>query len=207
MIFNEKKAKDDLPNNEDKADASVSAKNDAKGAEAAVKKETAKTEDIKKPLSEIEMLKLQVAEKTKLANEYLNSLKYLQAEFDNFRKREALDRKEFMKFSSHELIAALLNIVDDFERAIVATKDEKEKNALQMILLRFKKVLSEHGVKPIDALGKKFDPHMHEAFLSEESEKEEGTVLEELQKGYLIFDKVLRNSKVKVERKKEQEKK
>lgn len=168
-------------------------------------KETAvKKEEVKKPLSETEMLKLELAEKTKLADENLNRLKYLQAEFDNFRKREVQDRKDFMKFANHELIAALLNIVDDFTRAVAAAKDEKDKAALKMVDAHLLKVLAEHGVKPIDALGKKFDAHLHEAFLSEETDKaEEGTVLEELQKGYLLFDRVIRHSKVKVARKKE----
>lgn len=163
------------------------------------KENAVKKEEVKKQLSEFEMLKLELAEKTKLADENLNRLKYLQAEFDNFRKREAADRKEFVKFANHELIAALLNIVDDFERAIAAAKDEKDKIALQMVHKRFMKVLEEYGVKPIDVLGKKFDAHMHEAFLSEETDKaEEGTVLEELQKGYLLHDRVIRHSKVKV---------
>jgi len=159
------------------------------------------------PQTEVEMLKRELAEKTKLADEYLNRMKYMQAEFDNFRKREDAERKEFVKFANHELISALLNIVDDFERAIAATKDAKEKAALDMVHKRFIKVLSERGVKPIDALGKKFDAHLHEAFLSEESDKEEGTVLAELQKGYMLHDKVLRHTKVKVAKKKEDAKK
>lgn len=187
-MADEKKAKDEAPKKEDKADA-------------------AKNEKQEKPkLSESELLKLALAEKTKLADDNLNRLKYLQAEFDNFRKREEAGRKDFMKFANHELIAALLNIVDDFERAIDAAKDEKDKAALQMVRKRFMKVLEEHGVKPIDALGKKFDPHLHEAFLSEETEKaEEGLVLEELQKGYLLHDRVIRHSKVKVAKGNEKE--
>ena len=177
------------------------AKTEAK--ETAAKPESVKLEDVKKPLSEVEMLKLELAEKTKLADENLNRLRYLQAEFDNFRKREANERRDFMKFANHELISALLNIVDDFSRAVSSAKDEKDKAALQMVQKRFIKVLEEHGVKPIDAFGKKFDAHLHEAFLSEESDKEEGAVLEELQKGYMLHDRVIRHSKVKVARKKE----
>ncbi len=169
-------------------------------------REKAPEKESEKKVPEIEILKKELAEKTKLADDYLSRLKYMQAEFDNFRKREESDRKEFVKFANHELIAALLNIVDDFERAIAAAKDEKDKNALEMILTCMMKVLSEHGVKPIDALGKKFDAHLHEAFLSEESDKEEGTVLEELQKGYLLHERVLRHSKVKVAKKREEKK-
>ncbi len=196
-MADEKKAKDEAPKKEDK-DKAEAAKNEKQ--EIAVKKEEAK-----KQLSEIEMLKCELAEKTKLADDYFNRLKYLQAEFDNFRKREEAGRKEFVKFANHELIAALLDIVDDFGRAIDAAKDEKDKNALQMVEKRFMKVLEEHGVKPIAALGKKFDAHLHEAFLSEETEKaEEGTVLEELQKGYMLHDRVIRHSKVKVAKKGEE---
>lgn len=188
------------------ADKTIDKKHALDEAPKTEAKETAaKKEEPKKQLSEVEMLKLELAEKTKLADENLTRLKYLQAEFDNFRKREEANRREFVKYANHELIAELLNIVDDFARAIAAVKDEKDKAALKMVDARLLKVLSERGVKPIDALGKKFDPHFHEAFLSEESDKEEGTVLEELQKGYLLFDKVLRHSKVKVARKKEKE--
>jgi len=176
-----------------------------KASDEALKNEGKEAE--KKEPSEAEKLNKELLEKTKLADEYLNRMKYLQAEFDNFRKREESDRKEFVRFANHELIAALLNIVDDFERAIAATKDAKEKAALEMILKRFAKVLSERGVKPIEAVGKRFDAHLHEAFLSEESGKEEGTVLEELQKGYMLHDKVLRHTKVKVAKKGEDAKK
>ncbi len=183
------------------------AKDEAPKKEAEDKAEAAKNEKQEKPqIKEVELLKCELAEKTKLADDHFNRLKYLQAEFDNFRKREEADRKEFVKFANHELIAALLSIVDDFQRAIASTKDEKEKAALSMIEKRMMKVLAEHGVRQIDALGKKFDPHMHEAFLSEESDKEEGTVLEELQKGYMLHEKVIRHSKVKIAKGKEKEK-
>lgn len=206
MIFDNKKAKDDLPKKDDKTDATITEKNDAKETEASAKKENVKTEDVKKPLSEVDLLKLQVAEKTKLADDNLNRLKYLQAEFDNFRKREELERRQFIKYANEDIIVALLSIVDDFGRAIAAAKDEKDKAALKMVDARLMKVLEERGVKSIDALGKKFNPHLHEAFLSEESDKEEGTVLEELQKGYMLHDRVIRHSKVKVARKKEEKK-
>ncbi|MBU4246621.1 nucleotide exchange factor GrpE [archaeon] len=204
-MADEKKAKDEAPKKEDHENpADFQAVSTPSAIES--KSEAAKSVKQEKPqMNEVDLLKCELAEKTKLAGENLNRLKYLQAEFDNFRKREAADRKDFMKFANHELIAALLNIVDDFERAIAAAKDEKDKCALQMVHKRFVKVLEEHGVKPIDALGKKFDAHMHEAFLSEESDKEEGIVLEELQKGYMLFDRVIRHSKVKVARNKEKE--
>jgi len=206
MIFDSKKAKDDVPKKDDKTDTANAAKSAPKETEAAAMKETVKTEEVKKPLSEVDLLKLQVVEKTKLADDYLNRMKYLQAEFDNFRKREELERRQFIKYANEDIIVALLSIVDDFGRAIAAAKDEKDKAALKMVDARLMKVLEERGVKPIDALGKKFNPHLHEAFLSEESDKEEGTVLEELQKGYMLHEKVIRHSKVKVARKKEEKK-
>ncbi len=126
----------------------------------------------------------------------------LQADFDNYKKFFEKQKIELVKCASQEIIIAMLGIVDDFERAVGASKDEEDKKALEMILQRFLKTLKEFGVKDIDAAGKKFDPAYHEAFMQEESKKEDGTILEVLQKGYELNGQVIRHAKVKVSKKK-----
>ena len=126
----------------------------------------------------------------------------LQADFDNYKKFFETQKIEFVKCANHGIIVAMLGIVDDFERAVAASKDEADKKALEMILQRFLKTLKEFGVKGIDATGKKFDPAYHEAFMQEESKKDDNTILEVLQKGYELNGQVIRHAKVKVSKKK-----
>ncbi|MCK5334000.1 MAG: nucleotide exchange factor GrpE, partial [Candidatus Aenigmarchaeota archaeon] len=126
----------------------------------------------------------------------------LQADFDNYKKFFEKQKIEFVKCASQEIIVAMLGIVDDFERAVGASKDKEDKKALEMILQRFLKTLKEFGVNDVDAVGKQFDPAYHEAFMQEESKKEDGTILEVLQKGYELNGQVIRHAKVKVSKKK-----
>lgn len=118
----------------------------------------------------------------------------LQADSENYRKQLDREREEFVRYSNEKIITEMLDIVDNFERAIQNSHDP----GVKMIYKQFFKLLEDHGLKPIDALGKKFDPYYHEAFLQEESDKPEGTIIEELQKGYMLNQRVIRHSKVKV---------
>lgn len=153
----------------------------------------------KKELEEkIQTLQKELEEKTKLAEERLNQLKYLQADFDNYRKNFEKEKEKIIGLANENLIKELLIIVDDFERALQLIENEKNKEGLIMLHRNFLKVLENHGLKKIEALGKKFDPHYHEALLKEKSDKEDGVVLEEIQPGYILKSKVIRHSKVKV---------
>ena len=134
--------------------------------------------------------------------ELTDILQRTQAEFENYKKRVDKEKQEFVKYSKAELIQKLLPIIDTFEIALKNNKDnEKFVKGMDMVYAQLISLLHSEGLKPIESLGKKLDPYLHEAMLKEKSEKDEGTVLEELQKGYMLNDKVLRHSKVKVSEK------
>ena len=131
----------------------------------------------------------------------------MQAEFENYKKRVEKESCEFVKAANEELIEKLLPIMDNFELALKScrAKDDFYKG-MELIYSQLIETLHSQGLKPINCIGKKFDPYYHEVLLVEESDKEDNTVLEELQKGYLLYDKVIRHSKVKIAKKKKEEK-
>lgn len=132
-----------------------------------------------------------------------------QADLENTRKRIDREKQEFTKFANEGLIMNLLNVLDDLERSVNLAEDSKENlpaflKGVEMILAHLYEMLKEHGVKPIEAEGKIFDPHYHEALMQvENKDLPEHTIIEELQKGYLIHERVLRTAKVKVSKKTE----
>lgn len=155
--------------------------------------------DEKKELVEkIAKLEKELVEHKKLAEEHLNRLKYLQADFDNYRKNFEKEKEHIIALANEGLIKEFLAIIDDFEIALKAIENEKNRQGIELIHKNFSKILEKHGLKKIDAVGKKFDPFLHEVLLKEKSGKEEGTILEELQKGYLLKSKVIRPTKVKI---------
>lgn len=143
-----------------------------------------------------------IDEKDKKIAEFTDTLKRLQAEFENYKKRADKEKCECIKLASKDLIVKLLPVLDSFEIAI-KNKDNKEEfiKGIELIYAQFIDILKKQGLKQISALNQKFDPYNHEALLQEESDKEECTVLEELQKGYTLNDAIIRHSKVKVAKK------
>ena len=135
----------------------------------------------------------------------------LLAEFDNVRKRTERERQEFTKYANEGVISEFINILDDLERSVEAARTKHEDydaflKGIEMVMAHVYEMLKKNGVKPIEAKGKMFDPNFHEALLQEETDKaKEGTVTEELQKGYTLGGRVLRTSKVKVAKPKTQE--
>ncbi len=129
--------------------------------------------------------------------ELTSTLKQVQADFENYQKRTEKEQEKLCKSASKELIIELLPVLDSFELAL---KDKQDKG-LEMLYSQLMGILEKKGLKQIEALDKKFDPYLHEALLQESSEKEEGIVLEELQKGYMLNDQIIRHTKVKVSKK------
>jgi len=124
------------------------------------------------------------------------------AEFDNYRKRMDRERRDLSEFAASDVLKDLLPIVDNFERALQApaTADtEAFRKGIELIHKQMLDLLRKRGVKPIDARGTDFDPNFHQAVIHEPSDSHrEGEVMEELQRGYLIGDRLLRPSMVKV---------
>ena len=120
------------------------------------------------------------------------------AEFENFKKRSDKERTNLYSSVMGDVVTALLPVLDNLEKASQAeTKDEQYKSGIQMVLTQFKEVLKNNGVTEIEAVGKKFDPSIHEAVsLVEDKSLGEKEIKEEYRKGYMIGDKVLRHSLV-----------
>ena len=131
---------------------------------------------------------------TEAVDEYVDQLKRLQAEFENYVKRVDKERAQMVSCASEKIILKLLNIYDDLERAIPGLEGEGKKG-VEMIAKNLWKILEEEGVKPIKAQGEKFDPYKHEVLMKE---GEGDNVIQELQKGYMLKDKVIRHTKVKI---------
>jgi len=166
------------------------------------KKEDKKSADKKAEESKIdekENLNKQLEEKNQKIEELTDSLKRLAAEFENYKKWNAKEKTEFVKYAHADVVANMLPVLDSFEIALKNTNDkEKFIEGIKIIYAQLYSALESEGLKPIKASGEKFDPYKHEVLMKEESEKPEDTVLEEFQKGYMLNDKVLRHSKVKV---------
>ena len=131
--------------------------------------------------------------------ELTDTLKRVQAEFENYKKRTEKENVEFIKSASKTMIMKLLPILDNFELAIM-NKESKDDfiKGVELIYSELFTLLEAEGLKRIEAQGNKFDPYMHEALLTEKSECDNETVTEELQKGYTLNDKVIRHTKVKI---------
>ena len=123
----------------------------------------------------------------------------LTADFDNFRKRAQREKDEARQFANQGLLEKLLPVLDNFEMALTAVKDADPsvRDGVQMILDQLLGVLKESGVEPVDATGKPFDPNLHEALSQEETtEVEEGTVGQQVQRGYKLNDRLVRPARV-----------
>lgn len=137
------------------------------------------------------------------AEDHYGQLQRLQADFDNYRKRTQKERTELIKYASERLVGELLPVLDNFDRAVSAAKVNPDftsfSQGVEMILRQMQTALSKEGLKAMDAVGQPFDPNLHEAVLRVASEEHpENTVVEELQKGYYLKEKVLRPCMVKV---------
>lgn len=148
--------------------------------------------------SELELAKEALEDKQ---NKLLRAL----ADFDNYKKRSALDREQFVQFANEGLISELLPILDGFGRAMDASKKskvgEEMTKGLALIKRQLEDVLKKYGVVEIEALGKPYDPNLHEAILQKEHKGPENVIIEEMQKGYTLHGRVIRPSMVIVSKK------
>ena len=144
--------------------------------------------------SEVEKLKMQVDE---LNDKYLRQA----AEFDNFRRRTAKEKYEMTLTAGRDVITDLLDVIDDSDRAqkqLETTDDLTQiKEGVQLVFSKLRNTLSAKGLKPMEAVGKEFNPDLHEAITEiEAGEDMKGKVVAEVQKGYYLNDKIIRFAKV-----------
>ncbi|MDI6765563.1 MAG: nucleotide exchange factor GrpE [Bacteroidota bacterium] len=160
-------------------------------------------------LSEVDTLGARIVELENTVSHYKDQLLRKAAEFDNYKKRIENDYANLVKFANENLIEKLLPVLDDFERSFKAvkysvgqpvssdTEDNSFQKGIEMIYNKFKRILELEGVKPLEVLGQPFDPQLHDALLQIQNKNyPPHTVLEEVEKGYMLHDKILRHAKV-----------
>ncbi|MGQ8336458.1 nucleotide exchange factor GrpE [Sunxiuqinia sp. A32] len=180
---------------------------DLKEQETSEKVETAEKESKKDKKSEKKKsTKDKAEEKIKKIEDELAEMKdkhiRLQAEFDNYRKRTLKEKMELMKTGGEGVLVNILPVIDDFERALVAFSEMEDENPLKqgvnLIYGKFQDFLKQNGIKEIEAIEQEFDTDLHEAVTKIPAPKEElkGKVVDVIQKGYILNEKVIRFSKV-----------
>jgi molecular chaperone GrpE len=140
------------------------------------------------------------------AERHLDDLRRLAADFDNYRKRVARDHERIVGRATERLVKELLPVLDDLERALEAAEEHEEaklEEGVRLVHRSLAETLRREGLAEIETDGQ-FDPHVHEALLSQPSEADEGSVIEVLQKGYRLDDRVLRPARVVVAAQKEE---
>ncbi len=149
-------------------------------------------------------LKASLAEKEEEILSYIDRLKRLQAEFENYKKRLQRETESMEERISDREILDYLPLFDNMERAFTSYSGNNDASSfvegIERIFAQFDKILDQKGITLIEALGERFDPARHEALLSVESDEKENMVLEEFERGYLRNGRLLRPSKVKVSR-------
>jgi molecular chaperone GrpE len=131
-------------------------------------------------------------------DEYLDSLQRLKADFENYRKRAAREYADIVVRANERLVKELLPVLDDLGRALVAADEHEEAKlveGVQLVHRQLSALLEREGLSEIDTDGR-FDPHVHEALMSQPSDEDEGTVIEVVQRGYRLGDRVLRPARV-----------
>ena len=146
---------------------------------------------------EIEKLKEDLERQEAETQEYISLSQRLQADFENFKKITDKQNKEIIKFANENIIKEFLDCYEDFGRALEVENDENLREGIELTYNKFKDILAKEGVEEIHAKGEKFDLNKHEALMVQASDDvENGYVIEELMKGYMYKDKVLKYSKV-----------
>jgi len=165
--------------------------------EAQSKKETKKDKAHKKSKVE-EQLEKAESELLEMKDKHIR----LQAEFDNYRKRTLKERMELLKTASESLLISILPVIDDFDRAVQTLDSVEEeshiKDGVKLIYNKFQDFLKQNGVKEIEAKEQTFDTDLHEAITTFQAPSEElkGKIIDVVQKGYYLNDKVIRHAKV-----------
>ena len=146
---------------------------------------------------EIENLKKDLEKSVSETQEYISLSQRLQADFENFKKITEKRNQDLIKFANENLIVKFLDCYEDFGRALETENDEDLRAGIELIYNKFSDILTKEGVEEIPTKGEKFDLNRHEALMVQKSDDvENGYIIDELMKGYMYKDKVLKYSKV-----------
>jgi len=157
----------------------------------------------KPKMTKVKKLQEVLKEEREKSSEYLNRLKYLQADFENYRRRMEKEIHEAVQIGNEKLIINLLNVIDELELALRSGRETENKQALlegvEMTLKKMHTALEQEGLTRIEAVGKSFDPKLHEVMRKIPTmEHDENMIIEEVRTGYILRDKVIRPCIVKV---------
>jgi len=154
------------------------------------------------PETQLKEAKEELEKEKAKSEDYLRRLQYLQADFENYRKRVEKEMSDNRQFGNQRLLSDLIIVNDELELALREAEESKENptilEGVGMVHKRLESILSKEGVEKIQSLGSKFNPDLHDAALRVVSDEEEGTIVEEIRQGYTLKGKVLRPSIVKV---------
>ena len=154
---------------------------------------------VKSLREKIEVLKSELAEQSAELERKSDKNVRLLAEFDNYKRRTQEERTKLFKYAGEELAKAILPILDDLHRTLESDGKGKARSILEgieLIVAKLDKTLEEQGIVPFDSVGQDFDADLHEALMSEKSDKGDNVILKEFEKGYKYDDKILRHAKV-----------
>jgi len=193
-----KKKKEGLSNNEKENLSGENQFNEIKNNSV---NEPVDEENVQPAKTEREICEEKIAQLEKDIQEYKDAFLRKAADFENYKRRSENDQLNLIRYAAESLIIKLLPIVDDFERSLSHMEKPNNidaiKEGIKLIYDKLIKVLEEQGVKKIDAIGKPFDVHFHEALMQRPAEgTEPHTVIDELEKGYMYKDRVIRHTKV-----------
>ena len=164
------------------------------------KKNAEGKEPVTLPREEYEKLLARVQELDEMKDKFLRSA----ADFDNAKKRLLRERDEFAKFSQENLIRQLLPVLDNLQRALAHARDDKNASSkaliagIEMVYKQMLENLKSYGLVRFESVGQTFDPHRHEAVAYQQEEGKEDEILDEIEPGYMLHDKLLRAAKVRI---------
>jgi molecular chaperone GrpE len=187
----------------DKDDSSSQIAEEQQAAEA-TEKDTDRHPETQESTEKVSLSPDEIAALIKEKEEHYDRLLRTQADFDNYRKRVQKEQANLLRYGAENALVEILPVVDNIERAVSSAREHGESNAqlregVELILNQFLDVLKKLGVTPIETVGHPFDPNKHDALLRVHApDAEDGTVIEEVRKGYYLHDKVLRPAQVTV---------
>ncbi len=163
------------------------------------KKEKSKKE-LEKCTRKLKELQKELSKKEDEIEEYISHLQRLQADFENYKKQREKQETQIIEYANEKLILKLVDVLEDMERAIANCNSPKDfEDGLNLIYRKFNNILEKEGLQRIPTTGEKFDPFKHEAIQIEKNEKyKNGEIIEEISRGYMLKDKIIKPSLVKV---------
>ncbi|MDI6882389.1 MAG: nucleotide exchange factor GrpE [Methanothermobacter sp.] len=156
--------------------------------------------ELEKCTRKLERLKKELSKKEDEIEEYISHLQRLQADFENYKKQREKQEAQIIEYANEKLILKLVDVLEDMERAIDNCKSLGDfKDGLNLIYRKFNNILEKEGLQRIPTKGEKFDPFKHEAVQIENHEKyKNGEIIEEISRGYILKDRIIKPSLVKV---------